>query len=487
MFDESRFEYVVKSCPSENTEELEELLNKMSVDGWELYSLNEAEGEEGFQYNCIFSRQASDSYEEDDDIAQVGHFKSRMEKLFHYKDDPSEQAKSLQEQLRQKNERINEIKQLLDSNSIDIDRESLNQEISEKLAERNIIKNKFTDILSPANMYERINQDILTIVVSDELVDLIDNEKNGELIIDSVRLRQVLTDKLGYIIPAIRFISSDEMPENQYSIKVRKLKALSGIAYPGYRQFNQGQANIERKPRGAIDCINPVTGQKVFWIEEEKTKSYWDKGLTPSQVITRHLDFVVCKYIEEILSYGEILNYISLLGEENLFLAEELIQGSLSLGDLRYIFAKLIREKVSIKDIVFVFEKLNDLMKAEYNNDQLVDNLRILMGRQICSDIADSNNYIYGIIPSSEQNAKLKKALDKKNKGKNFIRNNDIKEFVKFVCEKVKNCEYDISNIAIIVKPDLRLPVFNLFEQVITDLRVISEDEITEEFNIEVL
>jgi len=487
MFDESRLEYVVKSCSSEDTDGLEELLNAMAIDGWELYSLNEVEAEEGFQYNCIFSRQAEDSYEEDDDIAQVGHFKSRMEKLFHYKDAPSEQAKSLQEQLRQKNERVNEIKQLLDSNSIDIDRERLNQEISEKLSERNGLKNKFSEMLSPANMYERINQDVLTVVVSEELVDLIDNEKNGELIIESVRLRQALVDKLGYVIPAIRFISSDEMAEDQYSINVRKFKALSGIAYPGYRMFIPGQANIDKKPRGAIDSIDAVTGQKVFWIEEGKTKSYWDKGLTVSQVIIKHLEFVVCKYVEEILSYGEILNYISFLGEENLFLAEELIQGAVSLGDLRYIFAKLIREKVSIKDIVFVFEKLNDLLKAEYNNDQLVDNLRILMGRQICSDIADSNNYIYGIIPSVEQNMKLKKSIDKKNKGKSFVQNHDIKEFVKFVCEKVKNSEYDVSNIAIIVKPELRLPVFCLFEQVITELRVISEDEITDEFTVEVL
>lgn len=487
MFDESRFEYVIKTCASEDIEKLEELLNTMSADGWELYSLNEVEGEDGFQYNCIFSRQASDSYDEDDEIAEVGHFKSRMEKLFHYKDDDYEKAKFLQEQLRQKNSRINEIKQLLDSNSIDIDRESLNNEISEKLKERNGLKNKFAEILSPANMYERVNQDIITVVVSEELIDLIDNEKNGELILESVRLRQKLTDKFGYIIPAIKFISSDEAAENQYSIIIRKFKAITGVAYPGYKMFVQGQANIDKKPRGSVECIDSATGQKVFWIEEAKTKNYWEKGLSAAQVITEHLEFIVCKYVDEILSYSDVLNYISLLGDENLFLAEELIQGAVSLGDLRYIFTRLIREKVSIKDIVFVFEKLNDLMKQEYDNDQIVDNLRILMNRQICSDIADSGNTIYAIIPPVELAAKLKKSLDKKNKGKYFLQNQNVKEFIKFVSEKIRNKEYDISNTAIIVKPDLRLPVFNLFEQLIPRIRVLSEDEIADEFSVEVL
>ncbi len=485
MFEDSKLEYLVKSCAIDDTDALENLLNEMARAGWELYSLNESEGDDGLQYNCIFSRSASDSQEENNNIAEVGHFKSRMEKLLHSRNDLYEQAKSIQEQLRQKNERIIEIKQLLDSNSSNVDHEKLNREISEKLTESNTLKIKFSEILSPSNMYERINQDILTVVVSEELVDLIDNERNGELLIESVRIRQALTDKFGYIIPPIKFLSSDEMTENQYSINVRKLKALSGIAYQNHRMFKHGQSNLERKPRGAIDSIDPITGQKVFWIEKGKTKNYWDKGLNASQVIAEHLEFIACKYVEEILSYGEMLNYISLLGEENLFLAEELIQGAVSLGDLRYVFAKLIREKVSVRDIIFVFEKLNDLLKSDFDNDQLVHNLRILMAKQICSDIADSSNCIYGIIPTTEQNTKLQKSLDKKSKGKVFTQNHDVKEFIKFVCQKVNHSEYNVLNTAIIVKPQLRLPVFYLFEQIIPNLRVLSEDELTEEFKIE--
>ncbi len=484
MFDESKQEYMVKTCAGDDTQGLEELLNEMASDDWQLYSMSEMEAEEGFQYNCIFSRPASESYDEKEDIAEVGHFKSRMKKLFYYNNDPYEEAKGLQKSIREQNERIEKIKQLLDSNSIDIDHENLNNEISEKLQGLNVLKNKFAEVLSPANMYERIHQEIVTITVSEELADLIDNEKNGELIIESIRIRQEFTDKLGYVIPNIRFISSDEVSENQYIISVRKLKALFGVAYPGYRLFNFGQANLNRKPRGAIEGIDPVTGQKVFWIEEEKTKNFWDKGLTPAQVIVNHMEFIVRKYVDDILSYGEILNYISFLGDESLFLAEELIQKEHTLGDLRYIFANLIREKVCIKDFIFIFEKLNDLIKFKYDRDQLVDNLRILLGRQICSDIADSNNYIYAIVPSAEQNIKLKKALDKKSKNKYFVQNNDIKEFINYVEEKVKSCE-SCANTALIVKPELRKAVFHLFEQVISDIRVISEDEITEEFTVE--
>jgi flagellar biosynthesis protein FlhA len=486
MLEDSKFEYLVRTCPIENTDELQELLNEMSADGWELYSLHEAEGEEGFQYNCIFTRAAEGFHSEHSEVGNVG-IKSRMEKLFSYKNDPYEQAKSLQKQIKDKNQRISEIKEHLDSNSIDIDRESLNQEISKKLSELQAIKAKFVEVLSPAHMYERVNQDILTVVLSEELADLIDNEKNGELILETVRIRQNLVDKLGYIMPAINFVVSDEMSESQYSINIRKFKAISGLAYPEFKLFYQGQANIERKPRGAIDDIDPVTGQKAFWIAETKTKNFWDKGLSASQVIASHLEFVVCKYIEEVMSYSDVLNYISLLGEENLFLAEELLHGAYSLADMRCIFAKLIREKISVRDIVFVFEKLNDLTKFEYTVEQTVDNLRILLSRQICGDIADANNLIYGIIPTAEQNTKLKKALNKLTKGKYFVQNNDVKEFTKYVLEKINLSEASVENTAIIVKPELRQPVFYLFEQLLPQLVVISEDEIAEEFTVEEL
>lgn len=485
MFEESKFEYVVKICPVDDAEALQSLLNEMSEEGRELYSLHEVEGDDGFVYNCIFSKPVGNSYEENDDIIDAGDFKSRMEKLFKHKDEPYEKAKSLLKQYREKNERINTIKQLLDSDSPDTDRESINKEISEKLAERNVLKNKFTEILSPSGMYAGIGGDILTVTVGEELADLIDVDKNGELLTESVRLRQELTDRYGYVIPAIKFVGSEKTSENQYILSVREFKALSCIAYSEHKMFYQGQANMDKKPAGAIESIDPVTGQKVFWIAEEKTKDFWEKGITASQAIIVHLEFVVMKYIDEILSYDDILNYINALGEENIFLAEELLQGAFSLGDLRYILVRLIREKVSVKDIIFVFEKLNDLMQYNGNIDEIVDKLRILLGRQICSVIADYDNIIYGIIPSSEQSEKLKKALTDKNKINKFIQNNDVKAFVESVKEKLENCDCDISNIAVITKPELRRPVFYLLEHILPELRVLSEAEIPEEFTLE--
>lgn len=466
MYEENRFEYTVRTCSTEEPQALEDLLNDMAGMGWELYSLNEAENDEGeYQYMCIFSRQTTAGYEfEDEHAVDAGDFTTTMKRLLNKRDDMYKECRYLQQQLKEKNRQIKGIKDSLDSTE-NIDREALNREISDKMSELNTLKSKFSELLSPAGMYNRISQDLLTIVVSYELSELIDSEKDGDLIAESVKLRQKLTDKLGYVIPRVHFSISDEMNENEYGISVRSLKTLKGLVYPGHRRFFPGQSNLENTPEDAIEDFDPISENRVFWLDDTKTKDFWDNGLTPSQVIISHLEFAVRKYVDEILSYRDILNYISLLDEGNTFLVEDLFQKNISLGDLRYIFANLIREKVSVKDIVYIFEKLNDISKKEdNNNDELLENLRFSLRRQICSGIADSNNTIYAIV------------LPKKYKNKK-----DKDELIDYVTNVHNNTQANV----LVVEHKSRKELFNLFENIIPELTVISEDEITEEFTLE--
>ena len=42
-----KMQYVIKTCSSDNTQELQNLLNEMSMNNWELYSMQEVETDEG--------------------------------------------------------------------------------------------------------------------------------------------------------------------------------------------------------------------------------------------------------------------------------------------------------------------------------------------------------------------------------------------------------------------------------------------------------
>jgi len=90
MFNNIRNEYSVKIIPSDNPEGLELLLNTMSEDGWELYTLHETESPRGgMQYNCIFVREIEEETLSDaNEIVDVTDFKSRMEKMLDHSGEP---------------------------------------------------------------------------------------------------------------------------------------------------------------------------------------------------------------------------------------------------------------------------------------------------------------------------------------------------------------------------------------------------------------
>ncbi|OGI19759.1 MAG: hypothetical protein A2287_01720 [Candidatus Melainabacteria bacterium RIFOXYA12_FULL_32_12] len=488
MFESSRQEYSVKFCSSDDPEDLESLLNKMSEEGWELYTLHETESKKGgLQYNCIFYREYADEEAEGDGIVDVDNFKTRMEKMMNPSNEPYEECKEIQRRINYKQEEIVKIKSLLDSISSNIDRNKLNDEMSEHLKELNDLKNQLSDAIDPIYMFDRINQDKLTIIISDELLDLVDIAKNGDLITETINLRQKLVDKLGYVVPAIKFTDSETLEANAYRIDVRGIKVLSGFIYSGYRRFQVGQTNISRKPKDAIGDIDVINGQSVFWIEESKTKNYWEQGLSPAQVIANNLEYIVCRYVDEILDYSDINNYIDIVSNHNLYLIDNLIPDYLSVGDLRYIFAGLIREKISVKDLVFIFEKINDFVQDTVEKEILLEKTRAALGRQICSNIADLNGNIYGI-EISENFAETLEDLLVQGEEKDYFDPKDpkISRLIKNIINIVKDVEYDISNMAIIAPAYIRLQFFYLFEQFIPGLSVISRNEVVRGFNLEI-
>ena len=42
----SKTQYSIKSCPTDDSEQLELLLNSMAEDGWDLYTMHEVESED---------------------------------------------------------------------------------------------------------------------------------------------------------------------------------------------------------------------------------------------------------------------------------------------------------------------------------------------------------------------------------------------------------------------------------------------------------
>ncbi len=150
MFRRSKPIYKIKSVPSDNVDDLENLLNDMSKDNWDLYSLQEGENDEGYCFNCIFVKDSSlePENDEDDDVDDNFGYKNKMQRLMSFDEDYFTRCKDIQIKIKDKRQQISKAKTLLDSVSEDM-RSDINLQISKLLDELKELKDELKESLSP--------------------------------------------------------------------------------------------------------------------------------------------------------------------------------------------------------------------------------------------------------------------------------------------------------------------------------------------------
>ena len=202
MLGKNRMEYVIKTCAAENAQELQNLLNEMSMNGWELYSMTEvgSDDEDSTQLNCIFMREAKAAVNSGD-IISISDFKSQMEKMLSPKMTEYDKCLDIQRKIKQKREEINQVKAQLDAET-PISRKKLNDKISSGLKELDDLKGELNKATSPDLMYSKLHEEKLAIYLSEELLSFIDSERENfgeeQLVAETVKSRLNMTENFGY-------------------------------------------------------------------------------------------------------------------------------------------------------------------------------------------------------------------------------------------------------------------------------------------------
>lgn len=481
MYKPAKAQYSIRTCPSNEPEYLESLLNSMADEGWELYSMHEVDTDEGYQYNCIFLRDAL-CEEIDDDSSEFLGFKSKMERIMNPVVEPLDMCIDIQKKIKDKRLKINQIKSLLDSTAED-SRADLNAEISKTISELNELKQKLLQVLSPDIMENKLGEAKLSISLSEELLDIVNPDSEVNLISQIVSVRQHLTETLGYILPKVKFNNDDTLQANEFSINVRGIPAINAAAYPGFNMYFRDELNISKLPKNTIKDVDYITGKQIVWIEQEKTKDFWAEGLNAREFVGRLLEYITIKHIDELLDYSDVNRYIEIVGTQNLYLIENIIPDFVSIAELKYILANLIKEKVSIKDILYIFEKINDFAD-EPSKEDLLGRIRISLARQISKSIANKN----GIILAFELSPSSKGYLEKQTQSEDIIKidSSRLEKIVSNIQKGIKKYMSDSKEVILICPFSFRHVFFMVMSQYIPNIRVIAKEEIISDYPLEI-
>ena len=485
-----KMQYVIKTCSSENVQELQNLLNEMSMNGWDLYTMHEVETDDEFQYNCIFMKEMRDDENlENSDIINISTFKSRMEKMLSPKLSPYELCLDIQGKIKEQKNKIAKIKTELEGETpASLTRKKLNDKISAGLKELEDLKNKLAQATSPDEMYSKLQTEKLGIYLSEELLGYVDQEQNlaeEELVAETVKSRLKLTEELGFVIPKIVFQDDENLNPYEFSIRIRGLDVYKSYVYPNYVMYFAEDIHIDKKFKNVIKDVDYITGKDIVWLKKEQTKDFWEKGFSGCQYIARALEFSSVKYVDDLLDYKELDKYIEIVEKNNPFLVENLMPDYLSNSELRFILTSLIKERVSIKDITYIFEKMNDYAE-DSDRSELLKKIRLVLSRQICKSLSDENGVINAIEISQDTLSELTDAEE-------LI---DCEDIVRIdadfagkladnIVETAKKADLDI--IKIVVPLEYRQLLFIILNSYINNVAVLAHDEISYNYSLEII
>jgi flagellar biosynthesis protein FlhA len=472
-------EFSIKNTPINEPKELETMLNEMAKAGWELYTIHECEIDNQPQYSCIFVREV-ETIEEEESLIDFANFKTQMEKMMLQKEPPYDVCLNLQRKIMEKKEKIEDIKNFLDT-AKDDERSVLNEEMSKEMDNLNELKRQLRNILSPTKMTEDLGEERLSISLSEELKGLNDYSNPSNLLAQSVKIRGELTKELGYILPKINFEENTNLESNEFTINIHAVPIVKAYAYDDYCMYFQDELNLKKYPKHSVRDTDIITKRKIVWIEKSQTKDFWAKGLSASEYIMRALKYFAIRYVGEIFNYNDINRYIEIVNKNNSFLVDSILGEFISVSELKYIFSQLIREKISDKDIIYIFEKINDFSDDTSKID-LLDKLRISLSRQISYSLADENKEI-AVFEIGEKTIEiLEKETAEEEDG--IVRLESAK-FAKFI-EKVARLSVE-QDVILLAPQHLRHLIFILISQIFMDVPVIAPEEIASEYNIKIL
>ncbi len=478
-----KMQYVIKSVPTDDKQALEDLLNQMSDEGWDLYTMHEIETDKSIDFNCIFMREKQEEDKTDlDDIVNITNFKYRMEKMLAAPTSPYESCKEIQLKITNQKERIKRIKSQLESDNLSIDdKNRLNNQMSDELRQLDALKQALVNEISPDSMYSSIKEEKFTVNLSEEILELVSLDYSDNLLAQTVKVRQDLTDRLGYVIPHIHFHSSDELNSNEFSIKIHDVEVFRTMVFPEHVVFYKDEIKGYKVTEDDFVMADEITGRKLVWIPRDRVRDFWVRGLSASEYIAKAIEYISVKEVSDIMDYNDVNKYVEIVLEKNSFLVDNIIPDFLTAADLKYLLTCLIREKVSVKNIVYLFEKINDYAN-EPTKEDLLDKVRLAISKLIIKDLVQDGEL--KVMEFSDETAEMVSGFFDEDEGESIIRIDaaDVHKIAGNINKLAKSKKLDTPILA--VPMDLRHMIFVILSEFVPNITVLANEELVCDYDI---
>ena len=241
--------------------------------------------------------------------------------------------------------------------------------------------------------WEDVTQnDVMGLEVGYRLIPLVDRNQGGELIARITGVRKKLSRDLGFLVQSVHIRDNLDMSPTGYRLLVLGDVVAQGEIQPGLEMaINPGQ--VHGNLRG-MPTRDPAFGMEALWIEPALREQAQTLGYTvvdAGTVIATHLSQVIRQHAHELLGHEEVQQLLDRLAETDPKLVDNLVPKQLPLSVVVRVLQNLLREGVSIRSLRLIAESLAEQAPRSKNPDELLEGVRVALGRMIVQEINGLN------------------------------------------------------------------------------------------------
>jgi len=335
----------------------------------------------------------------------------------------------------------------------------------------------------PERIQDLISVDAIELEVGHGLLGLIDLEKGGELPGRVTNLRRQVASDLGLVLPPVHLRDNLRLDPNEYRVRLRGVEIARGTAYADRFMVLEPSGGRPMLPGAdAIIGKEPAFGLDALWITSNDRARAEAGGMTvvdPASVMTTHLGEVIRRNIHELLGRQEAQELLGALGKEAPKLVEDVIPGTVSLGELVRVLRGMLREGLSIRDLRTILEAVADGAARSKDTAFLVEQVRRRMFRQITSKVADANGVVKAVTLDRATEELLRRSLGQSDGEATLAPEIEpARRLVAALETRAARFAADGNPTVVIAPPDLRRPLFDFATRFVPDLWVITAREL---------
>ena len=331
--------------------------------------------------------------------------------------------------------------------------------------------------------------EMLELTLGYQLIKLADDSQGGDLLERIRSMRRKIANDFGFLMPQVRIRDNLHLQPNQYQILLKGISIGEGEIMPDkFLAMDSGMATGEIEGETTKE---PAFGLDALWIFPEDKEDAIINGYTvvdPATVISTHMSELIKRNAEDLLTRQEVQTLIDKIKDTFPVIVDDVLKVA-TIGLVQRVLKALLHEKIPLKDMLSILETIADIAEFTKNVELITEQVRAKLSRVITQMYSSEDGVIRLLTFDTQAEQLLLQKSQEQDGVRNLLLNvGEINALIQATSAKAAELlQKGVSPVIIIVDPQLRRGIAEIFERFSLDIVTLSHAEIDSSATFEVL